>query len=122
MYCQVTPVPAKDGHRDQFCQSARDVDDLDPRLQAIREPNCEGRPRLDRAGCRKAARSSRFPAEYDFVVTLEVPSHVSDQPAYLRKIAALLKPGGYLVLATHNGPVLERNAIPAPMAGNYAVG
>jgi hypothetical protein len=25
--CQVTPVPAEDGHRYQFCQSARDLDD-----------------------------------------------------------------------------------------------
>jgi len=38
------------------------------------------------------------------VVTLEVLSHVSDQPVYLRKIAAILKFGSYLMLATRNEP------------------
>jgi 2-polyprenyl-3-methyl-5-hydroxy-6-metoxy-1,4-benzoquinol methylase len=46
---------------------------------------------------------------YDVVVTLEVLSHVSDQEAFVAKLASLLKPGGWLILATQNRPVLENH-------------
>lgn len=54
---------------------------------------------------------------YDVVVCLEVLSHVADQPAFISKLASLLRPGGYLMLATQNRPQLERNDIPPPMPG-----
>jgi 2-polyprenyl-3-methyl-5-hydroxy-6-metoxy-1,4-benzoquinol methylase len=55
---------------------------------------------------------------YDVAVSLEVLSHVPDQQAFVAKIAGLLKPGGHLMLATQNRPVLERyNRIPPPSAG-----
>lgn len=50
-----------------------------------------------------------FGAEaYDVVVSLEVLSHVADGEAFLEKVAAMLKPGGVLMLATQNRAVLER--------------
>jgi SAM-dependent methyltransferase len=55
---------------------------------------------------------------FDVAVSLEVLSHVADLPAFIAKIAGLLKPGGYLMLATQNRPVLERyNRIPPPGRG-----
>lgn len=56
-----------------------------------------------------------FPhADYDVVVTLEVLAHVPDQRAFVKKIASHLKPGGQLMLATQNRPVLETmNHVPA---------
>ncbi|MGD9967886.1 MAG: class I SAM-dependent methyltransferase [Hyphomonadaceae bacterium] len=55
---------------------------------------------------------------YDAVVSLEVLSHVADQDAFVAKLASLLKPGGVLILATQNRPVLEQhNTIPAPQPG-----
>jgi SAM-dependent methyltransferase len=54
---------------------------------------------------------------YDVVVSLEVLSHVADQPAFIRKMSSLLKPGGFLMLATQNRPQLERNDIPNPKPG-----
>lgn len=55
---------------------------------------------------------------FDVAVTLEVLSHVADQPGFIGKIAQLLKPGGYLMLATQNRPVLQRyNRIPPPAPG-----
>jgi 2-polyprenyl-3-methyl-5-hydroxy-6-metoxy-1,4-benzoquinol methylase len=56
-------------------------------------------------------------AKYDVAVSLEVLSHVADQQAFVRKISTLLKPGGYLMLATQNRSALERSAIPAPRPG-----
>jgi 2-polyprenyl-3-methyl-5-hydroxy-6-metoxy-1,4-benzoquinol methylase len=60
-----------------------------------------------------------LPAEgFDVVITLEVLSHVRDQPAFMRRLAQLLKPGGLMVLATQNKPVLERwSAVPGPQPG-----
>ncbi|MBB3234479.1 class I SAM-dependent methyltransferase [Phyllobacterium endophyticum] len=56
--------------------------------------------------------------EFDVIVTLEVLSHVEDQAAFVAKIAALLRKGGQLMLATQNGPVLRRyNRIPPPGPG-----
>lgn len=49
-------------------------------------------------------------ASYDVVITLEVLSHVADQPAFCRKLASLLRPGGTLIVANQNRWVLERNA------------
>lgn len=52
---------------------------------------------------------------FDVVVCLEVLSHVADQPAFLGRLASLMKPGGLLLLATQNRPVFERwDAIPPP--------
>lgn len=47
---------------------------------------------------------------FDVVVTLEVLSHIADQPAFVQRLARLLKPGGALMLATQNRPILRRNA------------
>lgn len=44
----------------------------------------------------------------DVVVTLEVLSHVSEQREFMRRLAQLLRPGGFLLLATQNRFVLER--------------
>lgn len=53
-----------------------------------------------------------FPREaYDVVVTLEVLSHVADQPAFVAKLASLLKPGGLLIVGNQNRFVLERNHV-----------
>lgn len=46
--------------------------------------------------------------DFDVVVCLEVLSHVADQAAFVRKLASHLKPGGELLMATQNGPVLRR--------------
>jgi SAM-dependent methyltransferase len=55
---------------------------------------------------------------FDVVVSLEVLSHVADQAAFIERCAALLRPGGLLMLATQNRPVLERlNHIPPPRPG-----
>jgi 2-polyprenyl-3-methyl-5-hydroxy-6-metoxy-1,4-benzoquinol methylase len=57
-------------------------------------------------------------AAFDVVSTLEVLSHVADQPAFIAKLARHLRPGGHLMLATQNRPVLERyNRIPPPGPG-----
>lgn len=48
------------------------------------------------------------PASFDVAVTLEVLSHVSDHPAFVEKLNRVLRPGGLLMLATQNRPVLER--------------
>lgn len=50
----------------------------------------------------------------DVIVTLEVLSHMADQPAFMAKLAGMLKPGGLLMIATQNRFVLERNADVAP--------
>ena len=47
-------------------------------------------------------------AGFDIAVCLEVLSHVADQPGFLARLADLLRPGGMLVLATQNRPVLQR--------------
>jgi SAM-dependent methyltransferase len=61
-----------------------------------------------------------FSAErYDVVVSLEVLAHVADQAAFIAKLARILRPGGVLILATQNRPVLERmNNVPPPAAGS----
>jgi 2-polyprenyl-3-methyl-5-hydroxy-6-metoxy-1,4-benzoquinol methylase len=55
---------------------------------------------------------------FDVVISLEVLSHVHDQGAFVAKVAQLLRPGGYLMMATQNRPVLQRyNRIPPPKLG-----
>lgn len=57
-------------------------------------------------------------ARYDAVIALDVLSHVAEQGAFLAKIAEHLRPGGVLMLATQNRPVLQRhNNIPPPGPG-----
>ena len=59
-----------------------------------------------------------FGAEtYDVVTSCEVLPHVSDQRAFISKIADLLRPGGYLMLAVQNRHALEKNDIPPPAPG-----
>lgn len=57
------------------------------------------------------------PQHFDVAVSLEVLSHVHDQPAFIAKIASLLKPDGVMMLATQNRPVLMQNDVPAPQPG-----
>lgn len=54
---------------------------------------------------------------FDVATSLEVLSHVADQPAFIARIAGLLKPGGHLMIATQNKPALMRNAVPPPASG-----
>jgi 2-polyprenyl-3-methyl-5-hydroxy-6-metoxy-1,4-benzoquinol methylase len=55
---------------------------------------------------------------FDVVVSLEVLSHVRDQPAFVHRVAQLLKPGGSFMLATQNRFVLERaDEIGGPIPG-----
>jgi len=55
---------------------------------------------------------------YDVVVSLEVLAHVADQAKYLSRLREALEPGGRLLLATQNRPVLARlNRIPPPGPG-----
>lgn len=57
-------------------------------------------------------------ASFDVVVSLEVMSHVADQQAFLKRLAALLRPGGRAFLATQNRSVLERwSVVPGPQPG-----
>jgi SAM-dependent methyltransferase len=54
--------------------------------------------------------------QFDVIVSVEVLSHIADHPKFIAKIASLLRPGGLLMLATQNRPVLERynHVPPAP--------
>lgn len=55
---------------------------------------------------------------FDCIVSLELLSHVVNQLALVARFASLLKPGGTLMLATQNRPVLERDsAIGGPIPG-----
>jgi len=58
-------------------------------------------------------------SRFDVVVGLEAMSHFSDQAAFLRRIFELLRQGGYLMLATQNRPIMERNIQFLPNAGWY---
>jgi 2-polyprenyl-3-methyl-5-hydroxy-6-metoxy-1,4-benzoquinol methylase len=57
------------------------------------------------------------PASFDVVTTLEVLSHMHDQPAFVGKLADVLRPGGLLMMATQNRFVLERNDVAPPKPG-----
>lgn len=52
----------------------------------------------------------------DVAVSLEVLAHVADQPAFLARLAELLKPGGLLMLSTQNRFVFERLEGISPLA------
>ncbi len=55
---------------------------------------------------------------FDVVVSLEVLSHVADQRRFVGQLANELRPGGLLMLATQNRPVLERcSSIGGPVPG-----
>ena len=57
-------------------------------------------------------------ATFDVVVSLEVLSHVADQPSFIARIAQILRPGGLLLLATQNRAVLSEHClIPPPAPG-----
>ena len=57
--------------------------------------------------------------QFDVVVTLETLTHVPDQPAFVRKCARLLKPGGLLMMATQNKTALEKNQVKTAERGQY---
>jgi 2-polyprenyl-3-methyl-5-hydroxy-6-metoxy-1,4-benzoquinol methylase len=48
---------------------------------------------------------------FDVAISLEVLSHVPDQPAFMAKVASLIRPGGSLMMATQNRPVLMKNTV-----------
>jgi 2-polyprenyl-3-methyl-5-hydroxy-6-metoxy-1,4-benzoquinol methylase len=54
---------------------------------------------------------------FDVIVTSEVLAHVVDQPIFLRRLAELLKPGGYLMITTQNKYVFERRSDVTPPDG-----
>jgi 2-polyprenyl-3-methyl-5-hydroxy-6-metoxy-1,4-benzoquinol methylase len=54
---------------------------------------------------------------FDVIVTSEVLSHVPDQPAFVRRLSQLLKPGGFLLITTQNKFVFERRSDVAPPDG-----
>lgn len=55
---------------------------------------------------------------FDVVVSLEVVSHVADQPAFLNKLANMLRPNGLLMLGTQNRTALETyNNVPPVIPG-----
>lgn len=56
---------------------------------------------------------------YDAVVTVETMAHFQDQAAFLRRISALLVPGGTLIIAAQNRPMMERNIAHLPNHGWY---
>lgn len=55
---------------------------------------------------------------FDVVVSQEVIAHVPDQGAYLDRAAAVLKPGGYLIITTANRFVHFRNEWPPSPEGH----
>jgi len=48
---------------------------------------------------------------FDLVCSMEVIEHVSDQPAFVRGLAAALAPGGVLVMSTPNRTALSKLAL-----------
>lgn len=60
-------------------------------------------------------------AAFDVIVTLEVLAHVADQPAFIAKLARHLRPGGTLILATQNRPVLEEHNVVRPTEGQVRI-
>jgi len=58
------------------------------------------------------------PGSFDVVVSLEVLSHVENQAEFVDRLATLIRPGGQLMLATQNRPVLTKyNDIPPAEEG-----
>ncbi|MGH1561548.1 class I SAM-dependent methyltransferase [Mumia sp. DW29H23] len=54
---------------------------------------------------------------FDVIVSCEVLSHVADQRAFVDRCHRLLKPGGFLMIATQNRPIYERHAGHFPNPG-----
>jgi 2-polyprenyl-3-methyl-5-hydroxy-6-metoxy-1,4-benzoquinol methylase len=52
-----------------------------------------------------------FPSEFDGVLITEIIEHVAHPDDFLRKITALVRPGGYVVMTTPNGAYV-RNTLP----------
>ena len=48
------------------------------------------------------------PSSFDVLINLELLSHVADQPGLVSRFASLIKPGGHVMMATQNEPVLRR--------------
>lgn len=53
---------------------------------------------------------------FDVVVTLEVVAHVTDQEAFIEKIARVLRPGGHYAMASQNRIALSRWTNVQPIA------
>jgi 2-polyprenyl-3-methyl-5-hydroxy-6-metoxy-1,4-benzoquinol methylase len=66
--------------------------------------------------CRDFSKSNQVEEVFDIVVSLETLSHVADQKAFIERIWAVLKPGGYLILTTQNRFVFERRTDVTPVA------
>jgi 2-polyprenyl-6-hydroxyphenyl methylase/3-demethylubiquinone-9 3-methyltransferase len=49
-----------------------------------------------------ATRNSQPATAFDLVLALEIVEHVADVPLFMRSLAALLKPGGLLIMSTLN--------------------
>jgi 2-polyprenyl-3-methyl-5-hydroxy-6-metoxy-1,4-benzoquinol methylase len=60
--------------------------------------------------CEDFAHTKFANGEFDIVVSLETLSHVADQPAFMKRIRDVLKPGGYLILTTQNRLVFQRRS------------
>ncbi len=54
---------------------------------------------------------------FDVIVTSQVLAHVADQPVFVRRLAQLLKPGGFLLIDTQNKYVFDRCSDVAPPDG-----
>jgi 2-polyprenyl-3-methyl-5-hydroxy-6-metoxy-1,4-benzoquinol methylase len=50
-----------------------------------------------------------FNSEFDLVVITEIIEHVAHPDEFLKKIAQLVKPGGYIVMTTPNGEYIRHN-------------
>jgi 2-polyprenyl-3-methyl-5-hydroxy-6-metoxy-1,4-benzoquinol methylase len=56
-------------------------------------------------------------SHFDVVICLETLSHVADQPLFVHGIAAVLKPGGYLILTTQNRSIMILHDVLPPGVG-----
>jgi 2-polyprenyl-6-hydroxyphenyl methylase/3-demethylubiquinone-9 3-methyltransferase len=50
-----------------------------------------------------------FPVPFDGIVITEIIEHVAHPDAFLRKVAQLVRPGGYIVMTTPNGAYFRSN-------------
>jgi len=66
--------------------------------------------------CGDLSQMTGFNESFDVVVCLETLSHVPDQPAFIRSIYDVIRPGGFLILTTQNRVVFERRADVTPRA------